>query len=202
MTAQTLHVNIQPENDVIWSAWQLLMSIWGAENHDDTLHCKYSRLTFCTVWQIWLRGEYSTLEWYKLMSLTITDINLISLTLTMISWKGKFWMLHIRRHLVWRWYGGKSTQIQIHKYEYTNTQIQLHKYINKNTQIQIHKYKYSNTNTQIQVHKYKYTNTNGCTTIWMMQLPSPCLTSKPTLCKSTYGCTLSALIQITRQRRM
>ena len=50
-----------------------------------------------------------------------------------------------------------NSQIQIHKYKYTNanTQIQIHKYnyTNKNTHIQIPRYKYTNTNTQIQIHK-------------------------------------------------
>ena len=31
---------------------------------------------------------------------------------------------------------------------------------NTNTQIQVHKYKYTNTSAQIQIHKYKCTNTN------------------------------------------
>ena len=42
-------------------------------------------------------------------------------------------------------YRSANTQIQIHKYKYTDT----------NTQIQIHKYKYTDANTQI--HEYRYT---------------------------------------------
>ena len=42
-----------------------------------------------------------------------------------------------------------NTQIQVHKYKYTNT----------NAQIQIHKYKYTKRNTQMKIYKYQNTNT-------------------------------------------
>ena len=73
------------------------------------------------------------------------------------------WLVGCCRHHAWNtlWLPYNAIFLKSPRSKDIKTDIpncQIHKYTN--TQIQIHKYKYTNTNIQIQIHKYKYTNTN------------------------------------------